>query len=128
MKPILILCTFLFVWAACAPSPLTPEERAEQIGKQLRCPVCRGVPIAESPSALAIEMMTIVREQVQAGKSDEEILKYFEERYGEWVLLKPKPVGMNLMVWILPILVFLGGGIFIFVAVSKKKATTKEEL
>ncbi|MBI2982321.1 MAG: cytochrome c-type biogenesis protein CcmH [Deltaproteobacteria bacterium] len=122
---IFILVTFLLVWTACAQSPLTPEERAERIGKQLRCPVCRGVPIAESPSTLAVEMMTVVRAQVQAGKSDEEILKYFEERYGEWVLLEPKPEGMNLAIWLLPLLVFLGGGVFIVVAANKKKKEEK---
>ncbi|MBI2982131.1 MAG: cytochrome c-type biogenesis protein CcmH, partial [Deltaproteobacteria bacterium] len=110
-----------------AQSPATPEERAEQIGKQLRCPVCRGVPIAESPSTLAIEMMTVVRAQVQEGKSDEEILKYFEERYGEWVLLEPKPEGMNLAIWFLPLLVFLGGGASIFIAANKRKNSPKEE-
>ncbi|MBI4374728.1 MAG: cytochrome c-type biogenesis protein CcmH [Deltaproteobacteria bacterium] len=124
---IFALVTFIFVWTACAQSPATPEERAEQIGKQLRCPVCRGVPIAESPSTLAIEMMTVVRAQVQEGKSDEEILKYFEERYGEWVLLEPKPEGMNLAIWFLPLLVFLGGGASIFIAANKRKNSPKEE-
>lgn len=103
----------LLIIAACAPSSRDPAERALAIGAQLRCPVCRGVPISESPSTLAQEMMGEVRGQIRSGKSDEEILKFFQERYGEWVLLKPKAEGMNLMVWVLPFLFLLGGGWFI---------------
>lgn len=94
---------------------IDPEARAERIGSQLRCPVCRGVPIADSPAALAQEMMTLVRQQVAEGKSDEEIFRYFEERYGEWALLRPKAEGINLVVWILPILFLVGGtGLILF--------------
>lgn len=120
---LLFLCLIFIVIWSCSKGPEDPETRADRLGSQLRCPVCRGVPISESPSTLAIEMMTLVRTQVQEGKSDEEILKYFETRYGEWVLLEPKPEGMNLMVWILPILVFLGGGAFIFVVAKRRKSS-----
>ncbi len=104
-----------FIWVliliatACGAKPETPEDRIQRLGGQLRCPVCRGVPIAESPAALALEMMELLRGEVAKGRSDEEILKFFEERYGEWVLLEPKPEGMNLVVWLLPAVVLLGG-------------------
>ena len=107
------LYPILFLALACAPSPRVPAERALALGSQLRCPVCRGVPISESPSTLAQEMMGEVRGQIQAGRSDEEILKFFQERYGEWVLLKPRAEGMNLVVWIFPLLFLLLGGWFI---------------
>ncbi len=101
-----------------------PELRAQQLGHQLRCPVCRGVPISDSPSELARQMMDIVRQQVASGKSDAEILKYFEERYGEWVLLEPKAEGMNLLVWILPGLVLLGGAAAIIIHLRKGKGNS----
>jgi cytochrome c-type biogenesis protein CcmH len=92
-----------------------PEIRAEWIGSQLRCPVCRGVPIVDSPAVLAQEMMAVVRQQIAEGKTDDEIFRHFEERYGEWALLRPKAEGMNLAVWILPILFLLGGtGLILF--------------
>ncbi len=84
---------FLFgagmIWllGACHHEPEQAEARVARLGGQIRCPVCRGVAIADSPSALANQMMEIVRQQVIDGKSDAEILKYFEERYGEWALL-----------------------------------------
>ncbi len=117
MRLLLLVIALLI---GCGQTVLTPEQRADQIGKQLRCPVCRGVPIAESPAALAQEMMGIVREQVAQGKSDEEILKYFEERYGEWVLLEPKSEGLNWLLWVLPFLLLVGGGA-VLLRVGRKK-------
>lgn len=115
-----LLFLSLFILACESPS-MDPEVRAERIGKQLRCPVCRGVPIADSPSTLAVEMMDIVRTKIAEGKSDEQILKYFAERYGEWALLKPKAEGMNLLVWILPALFLIGGAIFVFYQAKKER-------
>ena len=109
MRCLLLVIPLLFLH--CGKTGLTPDQRAEKIGIRLRCPVCRGVPIAESPSTLAQEMMGIVREQLAQGRSDEEILKYFEERYGEWVLLEPKSVGLNWLLWLLPGLLLVGAGV-----------------
>ena len=55
------------------------EAKARAIADQLRCPVCRGIPIAESPAELAQNMMQQIREQLQEGKSEEEILSYFSK-------------------------------------------------
>ncbi len=120
----LIFLTGTLVLGACAKLSTDPEARAQRLGNQLRCPVCRGVPIAGSPSGLAREMMDVVRQQVAAGKSDEEILKYFEERYGEWVLLTPKAEGINLLVWILPGFVLLGGAAAIIIHLRKGKGNS----
>lgn len=107
------------LFVSCHRAPTDPEARARFIGAQIRCPVCRGVPIAESPAELATEMMGVVREQIAGGKSDAEIFQCFEDRYGEWALLQPKPVGMNLLVWILPAGFLLGGAAIIVARVRK---------
>ena len=120
MKFFLTWMALLFVLSCAGPSTESTEERIQRLGDQLRCPVCRGVPISESPATLANEMMDTLKEQAAQGKSDEEILNFFEERYGEWVLLEPKAQGMNLAVWILPAMVVLGGSIFILIWVKKK--------
>ena len=80
----------------------TPDSEAHAIGLLLRCPVCQGMPISESPSTTAQNMMTRVRELLAEGKSREEILEYFRKSYGEWALLNPEPEGLNWFVWILP--------------------------
>lgn len=77
------------------------EGRAQQLEERLRCPVCKSVSIAESPSTTAASMRRIVAEQVAQGRSDEEILAYFTARYGEWVLLDAPPSGSTLPLWLL---------------------------
>lgn len=120
LKLLLLFLSFFII--ACERPAESPDERVERIGKQLRCPVCRGVPISDSPAKLAVEMMEVVRAQVAAGKSDEEIFKYFEERYGEWALLSPKAEGMNLLIWILPVIFIVGGAVFIFYQARREQS------
>jgi cytochrome c-type biogenesis protein CcmH len=78
------------------------EGRVRDIASQLRCPVCQGLSVADSPSELANEMRTLVREQLQQGKTSAEVLDYFAQRYGEWILLAPPKHGFNLVIWVLP--------------------------
>jgi cytochrome c-type biogenesis protein CcmH len=78
------------------------EGRVRDIASQLRCPVCQGLSVADSPSELANEMRTLVREQLQQGKTSAEVLDYFTQRYGEWILLAPPKHGFNLVIWVLP--------------------------
>jgi len=89
------------------------ERRVHQVASNLRCPVCQGLSILDSPSELAQDMKRLVREQLAAGRSQQEIEQYFIARYGEWVLLKPSAHGANLTVWLLPALLIIGGGLFL---------------
>jgi cytochrome c-type biogenesis protein CcmH len=89
-----------------------PDDEAFRIGKLLRCPVCQGMPIAESPAPMAQDMMRRVRELVAQGKTREEILTYFEKSYEGWVRLEPKREGVNLLLWIIPPAV-LAAGLFV---------------
>ena len=85
------------------------DDVAFRIGKQLRCPVCQGMPIAESPATMARDMMVLVREQVASGQSEEAVKAYFVQRYGEWVLLNPPAHGFNVLLWALPAAILVGG-------------------
>lgn len=85
------------------------EARTSAVAAQLRCPVCQGLAIQDSPSELAQQMRTLVKEQLRAGKSDDEVKAYFVSRYGEWILLEPKARGFNLLVYLLPPLLVAGG-------------------
>jgi cytochrome c-type biogenesis protein CcmH len=81
-------------------APRGTEDRAYALEQRLRCPVCKTVSIAESPSQTAAGMRRIVAQQVAAGRSDEEIIVYFQERYGEWVLLDPPASGKTVWLWV----------------------------
>ena len=98
------------------------ERRTMEISGELRCPVCQGLAIGDSPSIMAANMKAQVRELLARGYTEEQILSYFEKSYGQFVLLKPKFQGVNALVWILPVLALLVG--FVLVVSKAKKLET----
>lgn len=92
------------------------DDRVNEIAHLLMCPVCQGQSVAESNSNLAQDMRQIIRKQLQEGKSKDEVLAYFVNRYGETILASPPPQGVNWLLWLLPgfTIVFGGLGIGIF--------------
>jgi cytochrome c-type biogenesis protein CcmH len=91
------------------PLPAEQEARVQRLGKELRCAVCQGLSIADSPAAMARSQLGMVRQLVAEGKSDREIKEYFVARYGEWALLEPPATGVAWFAWGLPILFVLAG-------------------
>jgi cytochrome c-type biogenesis protein CcmH len=89
------------------------DRQTTEIAGQLRCPVCQGLSVGDSPSAMAMNMKEQVRELIARGYTRDQILAYFEQSYGEFVLLKPKFRGVNSLVWLLPILVLVIGAVLV---------------
>ena len=88
------------------------EERAREISGGLRCLVCRNESIDDSNAGLARDMRLLVRERLLAGDSNEEVVQYIVDRYGEYVLLTPKATGSNLVLWLAgPLMLIFGGAI-----------------
>ena len=90
------------------------DRRVKRLASQIRCVVCRGQSIQASPSELAQEMRAIVREQLAAGKTEDEVKAFFVQSYGTQILLQPEPTGFNLLIYLLPVAVLLGGAVFVF--------------
>ena len=116
-----VACLVLFGLIYLAPFAFgenTPDLEAQvrEIALQLRCPVCQGLSVGDSPSELANEMRTLVRAQLQQGKTAPEVLDYFAQRYGEWILLAPPKRGFNLVIWILPFTLIPIGVMVIYLA------------
>ncbi|HEX8012720.1 MAG TPA: cytochrome c-type biogenesis protein CcmH [Casimicrobiaceae bacterium] len=88
--------------AAAQQAPQALEDRVLEVARQLRCPVCQNLSVADSPSDLAREMRGVIREQLRAGKTPEEIKAYFVSKYGDWILLSPRPGGIGWLVWVGP--------------------------
>jgi len=93
------------------------ESRARDIGRQLRCLKCRNQSIFDSNAGLARDLRIVVRERMKAGDSDQQVLDYVHERYGDYVLLKP-PISANTYVlWAAPIVLVLmslaGAGVYL---------------
>ena len=130
-----LLLVMLFVaWSAQKPpdaeqfvgppqgTPLVSPEldsKAAQISSELRCPVCQGLAIGDSPSEMALSMKKQVRELLARGFTEAQILKYFEQSYGQFVLLKPKFAGVNSLVWLLPVGVLAFGALVVWSKAKK---------
>ena len=93
--------------------------RTQEVGGLLRCPVCQGMAVSDSPAEMAVNMKHQVRELLARGYTEEQILRYFELSYGQFVLLKPKFEGVNRLVWLLPLLALLAGGAVLYFAFRK---------
>jgi cytochrome c-type biogenesis protein CcmH len=117
MNRLTLLLAALLLGAAPPGAAAQPGSEAEldavtrEVASGLRCPVCQGVSIQDSPTELAREMKGVIRRQLAEGRSPAEVRGYFVERYGEWVLLQPEARGFNLVVYLLPVLGLLAGGV-----------------
>jgi cytochrome c-type biogenesis protein CcmH len=102
-----LLAGWLLLGAA-APS----DEAVTRVASQLRCVVCQNLSVADSPSEMARQMREVIRERLALGESDDQILQYFEARYGPWVRLAPT----SWLVWVLPFAgLFAGLGVVLLV-------------
>lgn len=95
------------------------HQRTQEVASLLRCPVCQGLSVADSPSEMAVNMKVQVRELLARGYTQEQILSYFERSYGQFVLLKPKFNGLGAAVWLLPLLAIVIGAMLMFNKMKK---------
>jgi cytochrome c-type biogenesis protein CcmH len=120
----LLAVTVVTLLTADRPAP----DRAQELSQRLRCPVCKSVSVAESPSDTATAMRQVVAEQVAAGRSDTEIIDFFRARYGDWVLLDPPTRGSTLLLWLVPLAVALVGVAVVLARVRAGPHASAEEL
>jgi cytochrome c-type biogenesis protein CcmH len=97
------------------------QQRYEGITRELRCLVCQNETIADSNATLAGDLRREVREMIAAGKSDEEIRQFMIDRYGDFVLYRPRLTPINFLLWAAPVLLLLGGA-FAVVRVVRRRA------
>lgn len=90
------------------------EARARALSTELRCLVCQNQSIDDSDAPLAKDLRVLLRERLEAGDSDKQVMSYLVERYGEFILLKPSFGAHTLLLWLLPF-VLLGVGIVIVI-------------
>jgi cytochrome c-type biogenesis protein CcmH len=91
------------------------------IYKNLRCLVCQGQSIADSNSDFAITIKLVVQDQLNEGKTEDEIYKFLASKYGEWIVYQPTFSKNNFFLWALPYTVLVLGGFIIFFIVRKNK-------
>jgi cytochrome c-type biogenesis protein CcmH len=96
------------------PRTETLDQRVHDVASQLKCLVCQGESVADSPAPLSQQMRGVIRQQLQNGKSEQEVIQYFVDRYGDRILLSPPWQGFSLLAWLVPIAMLLGGVILLF--------------
>lgn len=123
---ITVLSLLLFVTPALAIQPdeilndTVLEERARVISKELRCLVCQNQSIDDSDAPLARDLRVLVRERLQAGESDKEVINFVVDRYGDFVLLRPPVKASTLVLWLSPVAA-LFVGIFLLLTWFRKQ-------
>lgn len=106
------------------------EARAKALQKELRCLVCQGQSIDESNAPLAADLRRLIRQQMQAGQSDQQIKDFLVARYGAFVLMRPPVRQDTLFLWFGPmLLVFTGLGVIgVIIARSRQRLGTGDDL
>jgi len=93
--------------------------RTEALASEIRCPVCQGQSVQASTAEAARNMKSQIEALVAAGYSDDEVLRYFEASYGEFIRMMPRAEGFNLLVWLIPGLAMLLGALATWQAITR---------
>ena len=120
MKKILTLLLLFF----CTTSFLSAEENSDvinKISKNLRCVVCQGQSIYDSQSDFALSVKILIKKKLEEGYSEKKIYDYLKAKYGEWIVYEPELKKNTYLLWILPLILFVFGGLLII-----KKAYIKD--
>ena len=120
MKINKIFCIIYFLFLVPLHSNDNKTELSE-IYKNLRCLVCQGQSIADSNSDFAATIKLVVQDQVNEGKTKDEIYTFLISKYGEWIVYRPTVNKGTILLWSLPYLIFIVGGFIIFVIIRKSK-------
>ncbi len=102
------------------------EARAREVGKQLRCVVCQNQAIDDSNAELARDMRILVRDRITAGDTNEEVVAYMVDRYGDFVLLDPPFKTSTLVLWIGPAVIAMVGVLWMAALFRRRKSETGE--
>lgn len=133
MKPLLLLFLLMISISSHAVdsrqlSDPKQQESYETLTKELRCLVCQNQTIADSNAELAGDLRRQVYEMLQQGKTEQEIIRFMTDRYGDFVLYKPPFAGKTSLLWIAPVLFLLMGLMTIFFVIRRKRATAQVQV
>ena len=90
------------------------NERVDKISKNLRCLICQGQSIYDSQSDFALSVRDLISKKIDEGEKDDNIYKYLKLKYGDWIMYEPELNKNTILLWILPLILFIFGGLLIF--------------
>jgi cytochrome c-type biogenesis protein CcmH len=130
---ILLICLLASVVVAQVQEEEVPsddpviEQRLANLSKQLRCLQCQNQTLADSPAGLAADLRREIRVQMKAGKSDQEIIAFLTQRYGDFILYKPRVTFTTYLLWFGPFVLLLGGLYVLFRYIKQRRDLITEK-
>jgi len=114
IKNFLKLFLFLFfIYFLNTSNIFANNIKVEQISKNLRCLICQGQSVYDSNSEFALSVKSLISSKLTAGDSEEEIYEFLKSKYGDWIVYEPVLNKYTLVLWILPLFLFIFGGLLI---------------
>jgi cytochrome c-type biogenesis protein CcmH len=120
-RPLLLLLVVVAILGAIwsyvmitTPPQKTLDQKVQDVASQLKCPVCQDESVADSPSLIAQQMREVIRQQLQSGQSEQQVISYFVSRYGQQILWSPPWQGFSMLAYLVPFGLFIGGCILLF--------------
>ena len=111
-KIFLFLITIIFL--ANTSYANLKNERVDKISKNLRCLICQGQSIYDSQSDFALSVRDLISKKIDEGEKDDNIYKYLKLKYGDWIVYEPELNKNTVLLWLLPLILFIFGGLLIF--------------
>ena len=118
LKILILVINFLLNFNLAHASDF--DLRVEQITKNLRCLICQGQSVYDSQSDFAISMKLVVKKKLEEGKEEKQIYEYLKSKYGEWIVYEPELNPNTFLLWSIPLILFVFGGLLIIRKVSIK--------
>jgi len=103
------------------------EQRLAKLSHELRCLQCQNQTLADSPSDLAADLRREIRAQMKAGKSDQEIIAFLTQRYGQFILYRPRVSPLTYLLWFGPFVLLLGGLVILFRYIKQRRDQITEQ-
>ena len=89
-------------------------DKVDKISKNLRCLICQGQSVYDSQSDFALSIKQLIENKISEGKDDKEIYEYLKSKYGDWIMYEPELDNKTILLWILPLILFIFGGLLIY--------------
>ncbi len=116
-----LLALALLAGASLAQDPAL-DKRVAGLAQELRCLVCQNQTLADSNAPLAVDLRNQIREQLQGGASERDVIDYMVARYGDFVLYRPPLKATTLALWIGPFVLLLLGALLLWRRISRRRA------
>ena len=113
LKTIRLLTFLLILGIINSQNVSANNAKVDEISKNLRCLICQGQSVYDSNSEFALSVKTLISNQLDAGDTEEDIYKFLKSKYGDWIVYEPGFNKYTLVLWILPLFLFIFGGLLI---------------